>query len=471
MCGIAGFISFNTSTSTYNDKAKFAWQALYLSALRGTDGSGVALVKDAHSTPDVFKKAMASYDFLNLKRFDKYLINCETFKALLLHTRSSTRTAATDSNAHPFQCGGITLIHNGHINNSKMLITGTRSAQVDSEDVCIAFAERGAAEILPKLEGDYCFVWHDAKEGTLNIARNSGRPLFYAAVPAWDGIAFMSEHAMLASVLGRLSIRVSEKGYFYPQEHTIMKIDLTKGSYNETFIPFAPVPTRARGQPAITGPTGGTAGGTTKRAASFKLREIFAARQFITSHRDQGGGAANKQSKLRKAQTRLKNLDIDYMGTYGAELLHWVPYWASKDGDGFLIMKLAGSLRTNCPPVIVHDVSKAAWKEMEAASKVFITPYNTLQIAGDTTVIIADLDMNDENEGDSDTDDEVKELKLLKGPGGAYIDETTWDTLVADGCGNCTGAINKSFAQFVTWQGDPPAPICHECSGLMTKAG
>ena len=79
--------------------------------------------------------------------------------------------------------------------------------------------------------------------------------------------------------------------------------------------------------------------------------------------------------------------------------------------------------------------------------------------------------MNDENEGDSDTDDEVKELKLLKGPGGAYIDETTWDTLVADGCGNCTGAINKSFAQFVTWQGDPPAPICHECSGLMTKAG
>jgi hypothetical protein len=486
MCGIAGFVSFDNAYSSFKSKNSFAIDALFFSCLRGMDGTGIAAVVDVNGEPTVYKKAMPSYDFLQMKKTGLLLSSVDKAKALLMHTRSSTRAAANDQNCHPFTYDHITLIHNGHITNHRQLAADCNH-DVDSAYVAYAFSKAPAIEVLPKIHGGYCFVWHDAKEGTVNIARNDQRPMCYVEVPEWNGIAFMSEHLQLMLALHRNGIKI--KGdYKYPQVNSILTIDLASKEYKETILPFdvpatrEPPPTRPAILGGSTDRTGKTTATGTRRELRGSLGEViktfFNNREWFTNQHTHGmDGMPAKQSKSIKAAGRLKAYKLKYMETYEVQPVAFIPY-SGKPDYGFIVGKITGGNNQGLPCTVTHGIERDFWNMIRDTGTFFAHPYNEGMFTQGASCIMAMMDKEER-----ELYDEVKKFKhteelatqssddkppqLVRGPGGAYIPLERWIAMSSVGCGECSGVLNPDYAEYVEWVGSPPNPICHECSGLM----
>ena len=89
------------------------------------------------------------------------------------HTRWATHGAPTERNAHPHQAGGVSLVHNGIIENyleirEELLARGAEiTSDTDSELVAHLLSEavnetqdwhKAVKQILPKLKGAFAIV-------------------------------------------------------------------------------------------------------------------------------------------------------------------------------------------------------------------------------------------------------------------------------------------------------------------------
>lgn len=107
MCGVMGYVGKSAS-------AKFFLQGLKRLEYRGYDSSGIAMLAD---------------DDIHIQRAEGKLINLEEKLCKLPtsttvgigHTRWATHGKPTESNAHPHRSGPIALLHNGIIENFKVL--------------------------------------------------------------------------------------------------------------------------------------------------------------------------------------------------------------------------------------------------------------------------------------------------------------------------------------------------------------
>lgn len=122
-------------------------------------------------------------------------------KFLVGHNRYATMGEIVDSNAHPFQHGAVTLVHNGTLNNQSLLPDHTRF-KVDSENVAHAINVEGIEETIKKLNGAYTLIWHDARDNTLNFLRNKDRPFHFAETTTGDWFG-ASEEDMLMWLMER----------------------------------------------------------------------------------------------------------------------------------------------------------------------------------------------------------------------------------------------------------------------------
>ncbi len=101
---------------------------------------------------------------------------------------------------------GLALVANGEIYNyvelrEALIAAGHRfSTHSDCETILQAYAKHDR-NFLPQLRGMFAFALHDAREGTLTLARDrlGIKPLFYAETA--DGIAFASEIKALLALL------------------------------------------------------------------------------------------------------------------------------------------------------------------------------------------------------------------------------------------------------------------------------
>lgn len=217
MCGIFGIYGAPKTT----DHDKFLREAMLCGTVRGAHGAGALKVvidrKEKLTYSTAYKVGGDGSTFLADSKARQLLITSSDVMAVVGHNRYAIGSAVNENNAHPFWRGPVTLVHNGVVDNQYELLNayGTTSHQakprveVDSDSIALALSlSSSTTEVLEKLEGAYALVWHDARNNSLNFARNDERPMFFGI--AGDVTVFASERGMLEWLAGRNNIKISE---------------------------------------------------------------------------------------------------------------------------------------------------------------------------------------------------------------------------------------------------------------------
>lgn len=183
-------------------------ELLYCDALRGMHSTGV------FNKTSFYKKAVMPNWLMKDKGYEDIL--AEHIKVgwnfLVGHNRAATVGKVNDANAHPFRHGDITMVQNGTLRDLHLMPKKTKKFDVDSEMACWAINNLGIKEALPKFNGAYTFVWHDKKDDTLHLLRNTQRPFYLQkAGSVYYGA---SEKDMLLWVLRRNKIAFNEADGF-----------------------------------------------------------------------------------------------------------------------------------------------------------------------------------------------------------------------------------------------------------------
>ncbi|MCP5071710.1 MAG: glutamine--fructose-6-phosphate transaminase (isomerizing) [Rhodobacteraceae bacterium] len=194
MCGIVGILG-------NHEAAPILVDALKRLEYRGYDSAGIATVQDGK-----LERRRAVGKLVNLS--DKLVHEPLRGRAGIGHTRWATHGAPTVENAHPHRAGDVAVVHNGIIENYRVLRDELSAAGVsfetetDTETVvklCMSHLnagstpEQAARETVARLEGAYalCFLFDGFED--LLIATRKGSPL---AIGHGDGEMFVGSDAL-----------------------------------------------------------------------------------------------------------------------------------------------------------------------------------------------------------------------------------------------------------------------------------
>ncbi len=206
MCGIVGVITSCKNGMVHKDLEIFE-DLLYVDALRGFDSTGVFTINTSGNL-DWGKGAVAPYAFLQNKVWKS--LKTGAFRDGLMmfgHNRKATEGNINNNNAHPFVEGNTTLIHNGSLQNWRSLMRHDKrekhGIQVDSHVIAYLFEHENYLDVLKEVVGAYVFIWYNAKERVLRIARNEERPLHWGKEEKSGSYFFASEGNMLRCIANR----------------------------------------------------------------------------------------------------------------------------------------------------------------------------------------------------------------------------------------------------------------------------
>jgi predicted glutamine amidotransferase len=490
MCGISAIIGIGNTVANnnYMAKRKFVEQSLFLNTLRGMEGTGLAMIDDPHKAPIIYKRALAAPDFIQLYQSQQLLMNVDKYQVALCHTRSATRGSSNDdNNAHPFQYDHITMIHNGTCPQAYKWRDAAQS-DVDSAQLTCGIAQEGAKAALESVGGDFACVWHDAKEGTINVCRNDGRPLYWAYIPEWEAYTLMSEWPMLASVLDRIGVRILDK-FWYPKVNTIYTFKIGAGKNDFTMLTFVPVFTRSRASPGgnrtdITVWKPDT--GTDKKDISASVNEIIE-RSRGRDLREQHPNSLRPHAprSVIKAKKKLDKKGLSFEQMVAADPQHWIPYREQPD-FGYIVGLLKG-IKWKGIQFEVHRVDRATWNELVVCDFIFARAVNIRDYGKGEQVVILELDKeymehskaNDRifntNADKAKLTKDAKDLLLYLGPKGEDISLREFKELTKDGCAHCCDVINPNHDSRILWVGEykrqPLCPSCATNSAILEKLG
>lgn len=198
MCGIVTMILKDQAKVLGPEYSEMFKQMLHADAVRGWDSTGIACIKhsgDVH----IVKDALVPSDL-----FAKVPDNTWIFqnRAYIGHNRWATRGKLIAANAHPFQEGKVSLVHNGTLRFHMFL----KNVEVDSHAITHAISEKGAIDTLEVLDGAYALVWHDQTTGNIHATRNEERPLFLLETE--DLYLLSSERGLIYWICERFKVKV-----------------------------------------------------------------------------------------------------------------------------------------------------------------------------------------------------------------------------------------------------------------------
>ena len=233
MCGLVGVARFEDWGIGYKDREVFT-QMLIADTLRGTMGTGTFIVKSDGSEPRSLKIGADAFALLRDKSFadffepkTKGVYDAKAPKDIILigHNRYKTTGNQTTEHAHPHREGNIILVHNGTI-PSYTDLPKFKSFDVDSHALAYSIDKIGIDETIAKTHGSYAIIYFDMKEKTLNIIRNSDRPLSMGYDEKSKRVFFASEYKMLEWILHRNSL-LADTGFRDVKENTLYTFSLT----------------------------------------------------------------------------------------------------------------------------------------------------------------------------------------------------------------------------------------------------
>lgn len=214
MCGIVGVVRFDAYGCNYKEKEIFS-DLLICNSVRGTDGTGVFIVNE-ENVVRTLKVGSHPFGLLHCDKWSKFFsppvdtkFKKKEDRAIIGHNRLKTTGKNTTEHAHPHKSGHITLVHNGTLQPYSDL-PNIKKLDVDTQALCVGIETLGIQEAIGKTHGSYAIVYFDEKAGTLNMLRNSERPLAMAVNKTYSRIFFASEPEMLKWILSRNHIHNSE---------------------------------------------------------------------------------------------------------------------------------------------------------------------------------------------------------------------------------------------------------------------
>ena len=205
MCGIVGILSDH-------EAAPVLVEALRRLEYRGYDSAGIATVADQGR----LDRRRAVGKLVNLS--DLLVHNPLPGKSGIGHTRWATHGIPSEGNAHPHQAGRVAVVHNGIIENYKMLQQDLAAkgyvpqSDTDTETIALlaqSFLDQGlshrdaAEQTIARLDGAYALAMMFEGEEDLIIVARKGPPL---AIGYGDGEMFVGSDAIaLAPLTDRIT--------------------------------------------------------------------------------------------------------------------------------------------------------------------------------------------------------------------------------------------------------------------------
>lgn len=504
MCGHIGFAS-TEGNRDYQNRRDVLLEGLALDSFRGWDSTGLAVVQSGNEKlpPFVYKKMLNGFDFIQLRSTQLLATSIDRTVVAIGHNRAATRGSVSDTNAHPFQYGHITLAHNGHISNTWDFVSQTDLAavgvDVDSAKVAWAMSQKGEKEILEKVEGAYVFVWYNSQDQTLNIARNDRRTFYWAYIEKQNTMVWSSEDTLLNHLLLRREMEIDGE-ILYPKIHTWYKFSLKDLRAYEK-IPFVPSQGRRgntssgthRGfqntQDAITewerlhadSETEQKSLGTTRtNTPPSDNQEIEEIRRSLSSQRLKDfkrAGIPTTTKKVARAERELGKLGIKFEAPRMMIPEAFIKY-RNQQKMGVIL----GRLTKEGHMVQIHQMTESTYHKYRNYGRIYIRCVNLRQINKNLFTVIGILHAQQEEfykkwclrNSPSELDESIpfedanKILRTFKGPRGQLISEARFTELTESGCGHCDGFVNPTYHEKVMWVGDPPSPICHICTADAT---
>lgn len=209
LCGVAGPGLNNWDVDNFRE-------LLYVTALRGQQGTGVARIDSGNRrSVDILKSVYDASYFLNMDAARKHPIIKSSLTALYMgHCRSPTKGTVSQDNAHPFDTGRYVSAHNGTLVDREF----SDAKMTDSEMMFRKMERSGVKKTLGGLAFSSAYavsIW-DKQEKKLTLGRNSQRTLYGVFLKNRDVFYWSSESEMLRLILARNREQRKEVKYLQP---------------------------------------------------------------------------------------------------------------------------------------------------------------------------------------------------------------------------------------------------------------
>lgn len=405
--------------------------------------------------------------------YSRFLSRFKDFKFIAGHNRWSTKGASNTANAHPFQHGDITLVHNGTVNAHNFLIEGKQSFTVDSEAVCFAINEQGIEKVIPKIDGAFALIWHDDKDDSINFIRNDERPFVIAKVKGKDAIVGASEVKMLEWIAGRNHIPIEKP---YELEEGVLL------SFKSTFVKSA-VKKKLPLKPAVPTYGGryyGSSYSSSSRQPTYKPYQADREKFKTETGLSKGDIIDVKVNKMIKSSTS-NSTYVTLYGSYRDPLgVHYpVREYAVPIAD------LGGIKVNDYVAAEVNDFFTNSGKDNHFSSSKF---YISVKGASDVDLFVKKhlnfddpvvVDGNKKATPSVKTPKPSNAVKVIPhqprspddnvpryhGPRSKHITAKKWDALTKNGCAYCSGDVLPRDDIYTLWTHDDQ-PICRECATI-----